>query len=125
VNARTGPGFDNIVSLKGISYNSRVAAIGWDRLCETRSVDTPEHKRSAADSFPMGRRFGRWPHITTGTGGGTNANFVQEMERLTRCPAIQTARRRTSRRTMITISLASYTTISERRLATNAYTPGG
>lgn len=70
VNAGVGPGFDNIVTLRGINYNSDGGGnwMGIDYV----SVDTMPQP-----VFPLaiGSDDDGWP---TGNGGGPNATFVQE-----------------------------------------------
>ncbi len=74
VNARTGPGFDNIVTVKGINYNSDGGGnwMGIDYVQlnqESQKIPTP--------TFPwaVGKDDAGWP---VGDGGGENASFVQE-----------------------------------------------
>ncbi len=75
VNAQVGPGFDNIVSLKGISYNSdgggNWMGIDYVQLNHDTTV-------VPAATFPWQVGANDDKHITTGTGGGTNTAFVQE-----------------------------------------------
>lgn len=70
VNAAAGPGFDNIVSLRGISYSEDGggAWMGIDYVQLSPVVPAP---------FPwsVGRDDNGWPG---GDGGGANASFVQE-----------------------------------------------
>ena len=70
VNAQVGPGFDNIVSLRGVSYNSDGGGnwMGFDYIQLNPVVPAP---------FPwqVGKDDNGWP---TGDGGGANATFVQE-----------------------------------------------
>jgi hypothetical protein len=70
VNARTGAGFDNIITLKGISYSGSGGGdvLGLDFV---RLVPRP------AATFPwfVGRNDNGWP---AGNGGGPNTTFVQE-----------------------------------------------
>ena len=70
VNAQVGPGFDNIVTLKGISYNT---AGGGDSL----GIDYVRLNAHPRVSFPwaVGKDDDGWPF---GNGGGPNASFVQE-----------------------------------------------
>jgi hypothetical protein len=72
VNAIVGPGYDNIVSLRGTSYNSDGGGnwMGIDYVqlnLETVLIPAP--------TFPwaVGRDDDGWP---TGSGGGADANFV-------------------------------------------------
>lgn len=73
VNAEVGPGADNIVSLKGTSYNSDGGG-AWMGLDYVRLNE--ETQRVPAPTFPwsVGQADGSWP---AGTGGGTNAAFVE------------------------------------------------
>jgi hypothetical protein len=70
VNAQLGPGFDNIVSLRGISYNADGGGnwMGFDYVQLNPVVPAP---------FPwsVGKDDNGWP---VGDGGGANASFVQE-----------------------------------------------
>jgi len=70
VNAQLGPGFDNIVSLRGISYNADGGGnwMGFDYVQLNPVVPAP---------FPwsVGKDDNGWP---IGDGGGVNATFVQE-----------------------------------------------
>ena len=70
VNAQVGPGYDNIVSLKGISYSAEGggAWMGIDYLQLNVVLPAP---------FPwdVGKDDNGWP---SGNGGGPNATFVQE-----------------------------------------------
>lgn len=70
VNGQVGPGFDNIVTLRGINYNATGGgnALGLDYV---KLVPIPE------SSFPwmVGRDDNAWPF---GDGGGPNTSFIQE-----------------------------------------------
>lgn len=70
VNAQTGAGFDNIVTLKGINYNAEGGGnwMGIDYVQLNPVVPAP---------FPwaVGKDDNAWP---AGDGGGANASFVQE-----------------------------------------------
>jgi hypothetical protein len=70
VNAQVGPGFDNIVKLKGISFSG---SGGGDSL----GIDYVALKSHPRVSFPwaVGRDDNDWP---AGNGGGPNTTFVQE-----------------------------------------------
>ena len=74
VNAQVGPGYDNIVSLKGINYNNEGGGnwMGIDYIQlnrETQVIPPPV--------FPwaVGKDDNDWP---VGNGGGPNTTFVQE-----------------------------------------------
>src|SRR5262249_2119759 len=77
VNAKTGPGWDNIVSLKGINYNA-------DGCCNWMGIDYVQLDKVYTSSQPpkspftwsVGLDDNGWP--LTGSGGGTNTAFVQE-----------------------------------------------
>ena len=74
VNAQVGPGYDNIVSLKGINYNTEGGGnwMGVDYI-QLNSPSPP----IPAPVFPwaVGLDDNGWP---VGDGGGPNATFVQE-----------------------------------------------
>jgi hypothetical protein len=74
VDARTGPGYDNIISLKGISYSAQGGGswMGFDYV-QLNPV-TP----SAFGAFPWAVGQNDDTHIRNGHGGGPNANFMQE-----------------------------------------------
>ena len=82
VNAEVGEGFDNIVSLRGTSYNSDAggAWMGIDYIQldhETERDDRPLANTIPAAVLPwaVGQDDDGWPE---GDGGGANATFVQE-----------------------------------------------
>jgi len=70
VNARTGPGFDNIIWIKGINHNATGGgdSIGFDYIALNV---TPQ----ATFPWAVGRDDNSWPF---GNGGGPNTSFVQE-----------------------------------------------
>src|SRR5262249_47023149 len=74
VHAQVGPGFDNIVSLKGINYNADGGGnwMGVDYVQLNHPTD-----RIPPPVFPwsVGKDDDGWP---VGDGGGTNTTFVQE-----------------------------------------------
>lgn len=78
VKAGVGPGFDNIVTLRGINYNADGGGnwLGIDYV----SVDTMPQP-----VFPwaVGKDDNGWP---VGNGGGENATFVQEANGITALP---------------------------------------
>jgi hypothetical protein len=71
VNARMGPGFDNILTLRGINYNAQGGGNSLDfdyiRLSVIPRITFP---------WMVGRDDNT--HRRSGTGGGTNATFWQE-----------------------------------------------
>jgi hypothetical protein len=79
VNAQVGPGFDNIVSLKGYNHNADGGGnwMGIDAASLTATVVNPTN---APPALPLlwtcGLHDNAWPQ--GGTGGGANAVFVQE-----------------------------------------------
>jgi uncharacterized protein (DUF736 family) len=84
VNAAVGAGPDNVVSLRGIDYNSDGGGnwMGFDYAqlnLETALVPAP--------TFPwaVGKDDGGWP---VGNGGGTNATFVQENGTINPLPGV-------------------------------------
>ena len=70
VNAQVGPGFDNIIRLRGINYG---ATGGGDSL----GLDYIRLNVHPVSPFPwmVGRNDNAWP---AGDGGGPNTSFVQE-----------------------------------------------
>jgi hypothetical protein len=75
VNAQVGPGFDNIISLKGITYTGSGGGdwMGIDYV----QLNAPTSAIPVA-VFPWGVGKNDNTHPVNLTGGGTNANFVQE-----------------------------------------------
>ena len=71
VDARVGPGFDNIVSLKGINYNLEGGG-NW------MGIDFVQLNPVTSGPFPWAAGQDDDTHITAGDGGGPNASFVQE-----------------------------------------------
>jgi hypothetical protein len=74
VNAQAGPGFDNIVTLRGVPYNNDGGGnwMGIDYVQlnqEGQAVPQPVYP------WAVGLDDDKWP---VGDGGGTNATFVQE-----------------------------------------------
>ena len=70
VHAKVGPGFDNIITLKGINY-------GADGGGNWMGIDYVQLNPIPQPVFPLdvGQDDDGWP---TGDGGGINASFVQE-----------------------------------------------
>ena len=71
VNAQVGPGYDNIITLKGISH----AAEGGGDYVQLDFVGLDPHAQIA---FPWACGKNDNTHNRSGTGGGANANFWQE-----------------------------------------------
>jgi len=90
VNAGFGPGYDNIITLKGTSYAAQGGGtmLGFDYI---KLVPIPR----IVFPWTVGLDDNDWPcyddpaHLCHG--GGANANFVQEMAPLTPFPEVQTA----------------------------------
>lgn len=74
VNAKTGPGFDNIVSLKGINYNSDGGG-NWMGIDYVQLHVAPTNAPPPPFLLTVGKDDDGWP---AGTGGGANTSFVQE-----------------------------------------------
>lgn len=70
VNAQVGPGYDNIITLKGIGYSSDGGG-NW------MGIDYVQLGAPPVPAFPwtVGMKDNGWP---VGDGGGANATFVQE-----------------------------------------------
>ena len=70
VNAQVGPGFDNIVSLRGINYSEDDGG-NW------MGIDYVQLSQVLPAPFPwsVGKDDNGWP---VGDGGGANTTFVQE-----------------------------------------------
>lgn len=83
VNAQVGPGFDNIVALKGINYS---ASGGGDSM----GIDYVRLNAIPRSAFPwtVGLDDNGWP---AGNGGGPNASFVQENGRINLLPGSPTS----------------------------------
>ncbi len=83
VNAKLGPGYDNIVSLKGINYSGEGGGnwMGLDYVTLNPIRETP---------FPLsvGTDDNAW---SVGDGGGPNATFVQENGVVNALPGIWTS----------------------------------
>ncbi len=76
VNARVGPGFDNIVSLRGINYNGDSGGnwMGIDYV-QLNAVTPTNLPPALPLLLTVGLDDNGWP---AGTGGGANTSFVQE-----------------------------------------------
>ncbi|MEO8429312.1 MAG: Ig-like domain-containing protein, partial [Verrucomicrobiota bacterium] len=78
VNAQVGPGFDNIVSLKGVNHNADGGGnwMGIDYVKLEANVVNPTNAPAALPLlWTVGLKDNGWP---VGTGGGANTSFVQE-----------------------------------------------
>ena len=83
VNAQVGPGWDNIVSLKGVNHNADGGGnwMGIDYVKLDSKVFNPTNPPPALPVlWTCGVHDNGWPFnaANPGTGGGTNASFVQE-----------------------------------------------
>lgn len=74
VNAKVGPGFDNIVSLRGTSYNGEGGG-NWMGIDYVQLNKATEAIPPPVFPWAVGLDDDGWP---TGDGGGPNATFVQE-----------------------------------------------
>ena len=74
VNAEVGPGFDNIVSLRGINYNSDGGG-NWMGIDYVQLNQETERIPPPVFPWAVGLDDNGWP---VGNGGGTNTTFVQE-----------------------------------------------
>src|SRR6266568_7227435 len=75
VNAQVGPGWDNIVSLRGISYNSDFGG-NWMGIDYVQlNAISPTNPPPLPLIYAIGKDDNAWP---VGDGGGANATFVQE-----------------------------------------------
>jgi hypothetical protein len=88
VNAQVGPGFDNVVSLRGINYNAdgggNWMGIDYVQLNAIVSTNPPPLPLLVA----IGRDDNAWP---VGTGGGANTSFVQENANINPLPGSPTS----------------------------------
>lgn len=119
VNAQVGPGFDNIVSLKGVNYNGDGGGnwMGIDHVMLSPINNSP---------FPIavGLDDDAWPQ--GGTGGGPNANFVQEAGGITALPGRWTNPARDGRADNDYYFAGDYSTAIESVVAAYGdYTPRG
>ncbi len=71
VNAQVGPGFDNIITLRGINYSAQGGS-------DSMTIDYIQLNPKARESFPWAVGKNDNTHITAGNGGGPNTTFVQE-----------------------------------------------
>jgi hypothetical protein len=83
VNAQVGPGWDNIVSLKGVNHNADGGG-NWMGIDYVRLDATLFKPTNAPPALPVlvtcGLKDNGWPFnaANPGTGGGANTSFVQE-----------------------------------------------
>ncbi len=75
VNALVGPGYDNVVSLKGINYNSEGGG-NWMGIDYVQLNNPTQPVPPPVFPLAVGMDDNAWP--VNLTGGGTNAAFVQE-----------------------------------------------
>jgi len=74
VNAGVGPGFDNIVSLRGINYNNDGGG-NWMGIDYVQLNQVTEAIPAPTYPWMVGKDDNEWP---LGDGGGQNASFMQE-----------------------------------------------
>ena len=74
VNGMTGPGFDNIVTLKGVNYNAEGGG-NWMGVDYLQLNPVPDPIPDPEVPWAVGFNDDGWP---TGNGGGGNTSFVQE-----------------------------------------------
>src|SRR5205823_592896 len=90
VNAQVGPGFDNIVSLRGISYNADGGGnwMGIDYV-QLNSI-SPTNPPPLPLIYSIGKKDNGWPctAATPCDGGGANATFVQENGTINPLPGV-------------------------------------
>jgi hypothetical protein len=122
VNAQVGPGFDNVVSLKGINYNTEGGG-NWMGIDYVQLNHPTE--RIPAPTFPwaVGKDDNGWP---AGNGGGPNATFVQENGVINPLPGSPTSPEVNQQADNDYYFAGSYTTaISSVTASYGAYTPVG
>src|SRR5439155_11540952 len=86
VNAEVGPGADNIVSLKGISYSDSGGG-SWMGIDYVQLNGPSEPIPSPVFPWAVGLDDNAWP---VGNGGAPNATFVQENGRINPLPGSPT-----------------------------------
>jgi len=74
VDARIGPGFDNIVTLKGVNYSAEGGG-NWMGIDYVQLNPVAKPIPPPVLPWAVGKNDDGWP---TGNGGGANATFVQE-----------------------------------------------
>ncbi|HRI16269.1 MAG TPA: hypothetical protein PLX89_25020, partial [Verrucomicrobiota bacterium] len=74
VNAQVGPGFDNIVTLKGINHNAEGGG-NWMGFDYVKLVPIAQPVPPPVLPWVVGQNDNAWP---VGNGGGSSATFVQE-----------------------------------------------
>src|SRR6266516_2441650 len=79
VNAQTGPGFDNIVTLRGTNYNGDGGG-NWMGIDYVRLDKVPTNPPAPPFLLTCGLHDNGWPcnAATPCVGGGANTSFVQE-----------------------------------------------
>lgn len=79
VHAKVGPGFDNIITLKGVNYNSATDEFGNpDPGGNWLGIDYIQLDPLPTPTLPIQIGQDDNTHLRTSTGGGPNANFMQE-----------------------------------------------
>lgn len=84
VNGMVGPGFDNIVSLKGINYNTEGGG-NWMGIDYIQLNPVAKPIPPPVLPWAVGQNDNGWP---TGDGGGPNASFVQENGTINPLPGV-------------------------------------
>src|SRR5437016_9257791 len=77
--AQTGPGFDNIVTLRGTNYNGDGGG-NWMRMNYVRNDSDSTNPHAPPFLLTCGLHDNGWPcnAATPCVGGGANTSFVQE-----------------------------------------------
>ncbi len=84
VNAQVGPGFDNIVSLRGVNYNNDGGG-NWMGIDYVQLDQAAQPIPPPVFPWAVGKEDDGWP---TGDGGGPNASFVQENSTINPLPGV-------------------------------------
>jgi hypothetical protein len=84
VNAQAGPGFDNIVTLKGVTYNNDGGG-DWMGIDYIQLNQATEPIPVPVFPWAVGLDDNAWP---AGDGGGTNTSFVQENGEVNPLPGV-------------------------------------
>jgi hypothetical protein len=119
VNAGVGPGFDNVVSLKGINYSTEGGG-NW------MGIDYVQLNPVIPISFPWAVGQDDNTHIRAGDGGGPNTSFVQENGVINPLPGSPTSPEADGQADNDYYFAGSYTTtIPSVAAAYGPYTPAG